>query len=202
MHFPSFLAIGAFGVLTTLSVAAPAHQEVLMPTDDPASSLAVTRVPTSYQLISRDLPNKAFPQNRVLQVSQANGGLSNIDTLLYFDGIPPGSFGCQLAISFSPNYPLALSGNSQLNVFKLSRNITKSDTYSTYFPQGGRGIPVGGFLFGTINPSTRKGIVNSGVCAPSLSFLVEIASDTAAGSVAFTDAGNPQVINGFFLTYD
>ena len=90
-----------------------------------------------------------------------------------------------------------------MNIYSLSQDITPSSTYSTYFPQGGKGAPTGSTLFGTTTINGQKQIINSEVCANDLSFLFEIASDDVAGSVSYQDAGdNLSGIGGLFLTYN
>ena len=163
---------------------------------------ASTISPVSYQQIFQDFPSGSSPQGRFFAVSQANGATSNINTLIRFDKIPGNAFECSLKVSFTN--PISSSGNTQLTVFSLSNNIASTDTYSTYFPNGGRGTPKGGTNFGTIT-LTGKGqnsVVNTRPCAASLNFLFQIAADnTGAGTVSFTDTSTSQSINGFFLTY-
>lgn len=200
MHFTSCFAIGVLAALTT---AAPADQEVLKSSHDVESTACSTKLPTSYQLISRDLPKTSFQPSRLFEVSQVVGGVSNTDSLLRFSGIPPGSFGCQLAISFTANYPITSSGSTQVNIYGLLNDIRSTDTYSTYFPNGGRGIPKDAFLFGTTTINGLKAVINSQVCRPNLAYLIEIASDTKAGRVTFVDAGKPHPdVAGFYLTYN
>lgn len=198
MHFTSLLA---FGVLAALSTAAPADQEVLQSAPDLTPRSCTTKLPTSYQLISRDNPTTSFQPSRLLKVTQADGGRSNIDTLLSFKGIPAGSFGCQLEISFTPDFEI--DGGAQVNIYKLPNDIKSSDTYQTYFPGGGRGTPKGAFLFGTTTINGQKAVINSQVCTPNLNYLIEIASDTKAGSVSFVDSGKPPPnVDGFLLTFN
>lgn len=161
------------------------------------------KLPSSYQQIVRTSPQKSFPQNNIFNVTQATGGNDNTDTLLSFTKIPPGSYGCQLAVSFTFDYPIYSIGSTQLNVYALPNNISSSDTYATYFPNGGRGIPKGAYLFATTTITGQKAVLNSQVCQPNLGYLFEIASPTAAGSVTFADAGNNlSGIGGFYLTYN
>lgn len=197
MRFSSFFALS---VLATVSTATPTKQEVLQSPVDQTLSISL---PVSYQLISQDTPNTSFQQSRLLKVSQVQGGLSNIDTLLRFTGIPAGSFGCQLALSFTFEFQINSTGNSQVNIYRLPNDIKPTDTYATYFPKGGRGTPEGASLFGTTTINGQKAIINSQVCTPNLNYLIEIASDTQAGSVAFVDAGNNlSGIGGFFVSYN
>lgn len=133
----------------------------------------------------------------------AGGANADVDTLVRFTGIPPGSYGCQLAMSFTFEYEINSTGNALLNVYALPGTVKPTDTYNDYFPKGGRGSPVGGTLFTTTTITGQRAVLNSEVCRPELSFLFEIASDSSAGSVAFRDAGdNLTGIGGFYLTYN
>ena len=126
-----------------------------------------------------------------------------MNTLVRFASIPSGSFGCQLAVTFTFQYPISSSGNAQLNVFALPNDISKTDTYKTYFPNGGRGTPKDSFLFATTTINGQKAVLNSQGCKPTLGYLFQIASDTAAGAVSFVDAGNNlSGISGFFITHN
>ncbi|MCJ1429111.1 hypothetical protein MMC29_007024 [Sticta canariensis] len=204
MHFSPLLSIF---LLTPLINAQPTIQVPLQDEDvynDGFHDKSCTiKLPSSYQQISRVSPQKSFPQNNIFNVTQATGGKDNTDTLLRFSGIPTGSYGCQLAVSFTFDYPIYSIGSTQLNVYALPRPISPSDTYSTYFPNGGRGIPKDSYLFATTTITGQKAVLNSQVCQPSLGYLFEIASETAAGSVTFADAGNNlSGIGGFYLTYN
>ena len=124
---------------------------------------------------------------------------------MHFTGIPAGSYGCQLSVSFFPAFTVSSSGAStQLNVYKLGNDISADSTYAEYFPAGGNGSPVNSTLFGTITLQGmgQKAVINSGVCTPDMSFLFELANPGAA-NVSFLDAGNNLTgIGGFYISYD
>ena len=199
MRFTSFL-VG--GILANLGFA---YNDYFVEQEPLYASSCSTRRPTSYQQIFRRFPGESFPQSLLFKTSQEAGGKDNTDTLIRFSGIPAGSFGCQLAVSFPSGYPITSTGSAQLNVYALSRNITKDDTYETYFPNRGRGIPKYGFLWGTTTLiAGRTSVINSESCKPSLNYLFEIASETVAGDVSFVDGGNNQAgqFTGFFLQFN
>lgn len=209
MHFSTVLPVFLLSTLISAQppVQFPLHDDENIDVNLHDESVQVEsctiRLPTSYQQISQSSPQKSFPQNNIFKVSQANGGTDNINTLLRFSGIPPGSYGCQLAVSFTFEYPIESSGSTLLNVYALPNPISPTDTYTTYFPNGGRGIPKGASLFGSITITRQKVVINSQVCKPSLGYLFQIASDTKAGNVTFADAGNNlSGIGGFYLTYN
>ncbi|MCJ1473650.1 hypothetical protein MMC13_002301 [Lambiella insularis] len=175
-----------------------------LPTPSLDRRACTTILPTSYQLISAASPTFSFPQNRNFYTSTGSFGSAPIDTLIHFTNIPFGAYGCQLAVSFTDEYPIASSGATQLSVYGLVTDITAGSTYEEYFPNGGGGEPVGSLgLFGTVTLNGQPHVVNSGVCAENMSFLFEIASQTEAGNVGFQDAGNNlSGIGGFYLTFD
>ena len=193
MRSSSLLAASALAVL---GFASPNPVKV-------AARSCTIKLPTTYQLISEVYSKSAYPQGRYFDVSQLAAPGSNVDTLVHFTDIPVGSYGCQLAVEFTYGYSIPSTGNTQLNVYALSTDITEDSTYEKYFPSGTRGTPMGAFLFGTTTLNGGPAIINSATCAQNMSFLFEIASETDAGSVQFQDAGdNLTGIGGFYMTYD
>lgn len=204
MHFSPLLPLV---LLTTLINAQPPVQVPLQDENLDHESVHVksctTKLPSSYQQITRSSPKTSFPQNNIFNVTQTNGGKNNTDTLLRFSGIPPGSYGCQLSMSFTFDYPIYSSGSTLLNVYALPRPISASDTYATYFPNGDRGTPKDSFLWATTTITGQRATLNSEVCRSDLGYLFEITSLTADGGVTFADAGNNlSGIGGFYLTYN
>ncbi|MCJ1461619.1 hypothetical protein MMC07_000216 [Pseudocyphellaria aurata] len=205
MHLSSLLPL----VLFTSLISAQASPDQIPLRDENVrhegshATACTIKLPSSYQQIRSSKPGTAFPQNNIFNVTQIIATKDYTDTLLRFSGIPSGSYGCQLAVSFTFEYPIYSSGSTLLNVYSLPVPITEKDTYDTYFPNGGRGIPKGASLFGTTTITGQKAVINSQVCKPSLGYLFEIASDTQDGSVLFADAGNNlSGIGGFYLTYN
>lgn len=192
----SLSSLFALTYLAVLAVTSPA-QPALVP------RACTTQLPISYQQISENQPSTPFTQGRLFKVSQANNGVSDVDTLVRFAGIPSGSYGCQLSVSFTYEYQINSTGNALLNVYSLPNDISSTDTYTTYFGENTRGTPKGSYLFDTIQITGQKAVLNSQTCKPALGYLFEIASDTAAGSVSFLDAGdNLSGIGGLYMTYD
>lgn len=204
MHFSPLLSFVLFTTLITAQspIQVPLQDENLDHESIHVKACSI-KLPTSYQQITRSSPTKSFPQNNIFNVTQTNGGKSNTDTLLRFSGIPPGSTGCQLAVSFTFQYPIYSSGNAQLNVYPIHQPILASDTYATYFPNGGRGTPKGSFLWATTTITGQPATLNSEGCLSDLGYLFQIASETADGAVTFADAGNNlSGIGGFYLKYN
>jgi hypothetical protein len=161
-----------------------------------------TITPTIQQRIDSSFPNQAIPPSNSFWVSQTFPG--NVDTLVQFTGIPAGSYDCALNAVFpdAVNYPVTSTGNALLNVYVLNCDIQETDSYETYFPKGGSGLPHGAsFLWGTATLRNGGPIrINSEACNETLNFLFEIASETAQGSVAFTK--NVVGLSGLYVTYD
>ena len=196
-----FFSILTAGVLVALGVAAPPAQEAL----GPSPAIASVKLPTSYQQINQARPKQSYPQNFVFKVSQSAGGRDNIGTLLRFTGIPTGANvnPCALRLSFTPDYPINSTGSTLINVFALTRNITASDTWGTYFPTGQKGTPANGFLWGTTTITGGNQYINSQACQSSLNYLVLLDSQSQAGEVTFVDAGNNlSGIGGFYIEYN
>lgn len=196
MYFSSLLAAS---VLVALGISAPPAQEAL----GPYPAAGTTKLPASYQQINQAQPKQSYLRNFIFKASQAEGGGANIGTLLRFTGIPPGSFGCTLKLSFTFEFPINNTGSTLVNAYALSTDIRPSDTWATYFPTGKKGTPIGGFLFGTTTITGQKATINSEVCKNNLNYLFLIASEDKAGEVTFVDAGNNlSGIGGFYLTYN
>ena len=188
-------------IIATLAASATAFPSKKQAALTPLS--CTIQLPTSYQQIVQTSPTTSFPQNNIFNVTQAADGSANTDTLLRFAEIPSGSYGCEVAMSFTFEYPIYSSGETQLNVYALPNDISSSDTYQTYFPDGGRGTPKGSYLWATTTITGQKAVLNSKTCQPALGFLFQIASSTGAGAVTFTDAGdNLSGIGGFYLTHN
>lgn len=132
------------------------------------------------QQFFQDSASNSFPQHSIFHVGQAEGGTTNVDTLFGFDDIPSGSFGCQVAMSSTLDYPINSSG-TQLNVYALQSEFPSEDAHGIYFPGGGRGTLEGSFLWATTTITGQKAVLNSQGCRPTSRCLFEIASSTAAG---------------------
>ena len=195
MHLTSLFTLTALTALVSSSPTPIQH----------AARSCTIKLPSTYQQIEEATPSTAYPQGRQFLVSRTASPGNDVDTLVHFTGIPTGSYGCQLDVSFFPAFTISSTGAStQLNVFKLGNNITVDSTYADYFPSGGSGSPVNSTLFGTITLEGmgQKAVINSAVCTPDMSFLFEIANQ-GAGNVSFFDQGdNLTGIAGFYLNYD
>jgi hypothetical protein len=148
------------------------------------TSTLTTAAPTTLSRRSCQVSYPAsigFPINYSIYQS-ANGANARTDAIT-FTNIPPGSFGCQLEVNFPPNYPISSSGSSAINIIALEADGSKT-------------------LFGTVTlksgPEATKIVVNSAVCAGTMSYIAEIASETQAGSVGFAEIQGA----GFMMVYD
>lgn len=130
--------------------------------------------------------------------------------LAAFGPIPPGSYGCQLAVTFPDSYPISSNGNSILNVTTVFKDdpsliVAPPNDYSwdKFFPPASP--PFGQGLFGTVTlePGTTK-VINSESCptgGEGLAFLFSIAGwETEAASVEYKQSSSP--VAGVYLTYN
>ena len=189
MHVVSITA--AFLASAFLSSATPTGTSNLVP------RACTTVFPTFIDHIGSQTPGTTLnDMNVVVGLDSVSGTLYNRDVLVRFDGIPAGSYGCQLDVTFPPATVITNTGATQVNVFTLSRLAVATDTYTS--------APTNVDLFGTITfasdpvvQTTR--VINSGVCAPSLSYRLTMGSTTNPGSVSFAEVATTQ---GLRITYN
>ena len=208
------VALSLLGLLG-LSSAIPTPVEL-------APRCGTTLVPTFLQQVSEANPSLVETNTMstggdflVSQSVAANGQIINrIYQIAAFENIPSGSYGCQLAVTFPPNYPITSTGVPTLNVTTLfngqssSIAFPNSISWSTLYPP--TSPPFGQGLFGTVTmtPGTTQ-VINSEACpigGGNLAFLFSIAVwETQAASVEFNEyvnAINGAGLAGVYLTYD
>ncbi|MCJ1398230.1 hypothetical protein MMC11_001427 [Xylographa trunciseda] len=171
----------------------------------PSGICGTTYLPVSYQGIEQQLALTAFPQTRSFYASSGPSPGYAIDSLIHFTGIPAGSYGCTLGVSFTYEYNISSTGSTLLNVYNLlDDDITKYSNYAGYYPDGGSGEPNSAAgLWGSLTLDGGPHTVNTAACTGNMSFLVGIASQDQAGTVSFQDAGdNLSGIGGFYLSFD
>ena len=141
-------------------------------------------------------------RNSAFSVSQLDSDVDNNDTIVSFEGVLAGSYGCQLNIVFTSLENFIGSGNTQVNVYTVSKDVTSVDSYLAYFTNG-EPSPVGS-LWGTGTVGDATVVMNSQSCAERQTFLVKLASEDEAGSLAFPDGSAPDasIINGFYMTHN
>jgi hypothetical protein len=187
-----------------------------------APRCGTTLVPTFLQQVSEAKPNRVGENTMStgggFHVSQSTNAQGNIVDRIYqiaaFENIPSGSYGCQLAVTFAPNYPITSTGVPTLNVSTLFNGESSSIHYpngiswSSLYPP--TSPPFGQGLFGTVTltPGTTE-VINSEGCpigGGNLAFLFSIAVwETQAASVKFNEyvnALNGAGLEGVYLTYD
>lgn len=187
-----------------------------------APRCGTTLVPTFLQQVSEANPTLVETNTmstggdfHVSQSVAADGKIINrIYQIAAFENIPSGSYGCQLAVTFPPNYPITSTGVPTLNVTTLfngqSSSITfpNSISWSTLYPP--TSPPLGQGLFGTVTmtPGTTQ-VINSEACpigGGNLAFLFSIAVwETQAASVEFNEYINKlngAGLAGVYLTYN
>ncbi|KAG0650608.1 hypothetical protein D0Z07_2340 [Hyphodiscus hymeniophilus] len=187
-----------------------------------APRCGTTLVPAFLQQVSEANPSLVEPDTMStggdFHVSQSTDAYGNIIDRVYqiagFEDIPSGSYGCQLGITFPPDYPITSTGVPTLNITTLFNGESSSICYpneiswdSLYPPTS---PPLGQGLFGTVTmtPGTTQ-VVNSESCplgGGNLAFLFSIAVwETQPASVEFNEyvnALNGAGLAGVYLTYD
>lgn len=121
-----------------------------------------------------------FPIN--YHISQDTNGANKVSNALTFSNIPASAYGCQLEVNFPTRYPIQSSGNSQINVWSA----------------GGQRTLVGTATLASSPVAPTKFVINSVTCKNVMSYSLEIASETQAGSVAFADTQDA----GFTMVYN
>jgi hypothetical protein len=189
---------------------------------DLAPRCGTTLVPTILQQLSEANPTLVGANTistggdfHVSQSVDANGNIvDRIYQIAAFQNIPAGAYGCQLAYTFPPNYPITSTGVPTLNVTTLANgdsadiiypnNVNWAALYPPTSPPFGEG------LFGTITlaPGTSQ-VINSEACpvgGGNLAFVFSIAVwETQAASVEFNEyvnGINGAGLAGVYLTYD
>lgn len=208
------VALALVGLLG-LTAAAPTPVEL-------APRCGQTVFPTFLQQVSEANPTtvetNTLLTNGDFHVSQSVDANGNIDNRIYqivaFMNIPPGSYGCQLAVTFPANYPITSTGVPTLNVTTLYNGQSSSITYpsniswSTLYPPNPPSLGQG--LFGTVTmtPGTTQ-VINSEACpvgGGNLAFVFSIAVwETQPASVDFNEYVNKingAGLAGVYLTYD
>jgi hypothetical protein len=181
-----------------------------------------TLVPTFLQQVSEANPTLVGPNTLSsggdFFVSQSVDPSGNIidstNQIVGFSNIPAGSYGCSLAYTFPPSYPITSSGVPTLNVTTLYNGDSSSVTFpnsiswSTLYPESSP--PFGQGLFGTVTfePGTT-GTINSEACpvgGGNLAFVFSIAGwESQPASVEFDEYWNNingAGLAGVYLTYD
>jgi hypothetical protein len=183
-----------------------------------APRCGTTLFPTFLQQVTEANPSLVGPNTLSTDgdflVSQDAGATNRIYQIVAFEGIPSGSYGCQLATTFPAGYPITSAGVPTLNVTTLfngeSSSITfpNSISWSSLYPP--TSPPFGQGLFGTVTmtPGTTQ-VINSEACpvgGGNLAFLFSIAVwETQAASVEFNEYVNKingAGLAGVYLTYD
>lgn len=183
-----------------------------------APRCGTTLFPTFLQQVTEANPSlvgtNTLSTGGDFHVSQSAGATNRIYQIVAFENIPSGSYGCQLAVTFPPNYPITSTGVPTLNVTTLfngessSIAFPNSISWSSLYPP--TSPPFGQGLFGTVTmtPGTTQ-VINSEACpvgGGNLAFVFSIAVwETQAASVEFNEyinTLNGAGLAGVYLTYD
>lgn len=193
----------AFALLSLIGLSAAVPTPV-----DLAPRCGQTIYPVIVQALTESNPYANNPNTlytnsdfKVSQTVASDGTVTNrIYQVVGFEGIVPGSYGCQLNVHFDANYPITTVGNPTLNVTTLyldspsSIKFPNDYTWAKFFPE--TSPPLGQGLFGTVNIAAgQTTAINSEVCSGNLAFIFSIASWVSeTASVDFTEYINK--ING------
>ncbi|MCJ1255125.1 hypothetical protein MMC24_002941 [Lignoscripta atroalba] len=182
MHYPTALSILACSAsLLTLTSALPTAADLV-------PRACATEYPSFITTIQEASPDTAYGNTQYTIAAQNANGDHEVDTLIAFTNIPANSYGCQLEFYAPAGYNIPSTGSTLLNVWATTRDVTPTDSWNN--------APGKSYLFGSVTLSSQttsstKLVVNNLVCAPNLSFRVEIASETAFGQVEAAQKNPP-----------
>ncbi|ERS95137.1 uncharacterized protein SPSK_06635 [Sporothrix schenckii 1099-18] len=204
----------SFASLVVVSLFAGLVAAVPTPADT-APLCGTTYYPTILQQLSEASPNTVGANTAAtsgdFHVSQTviTGSPSDrIYQLVGFQGIPSGSFGCELALTFPAGYPITSSVGGvagptpMLNVTTVLRNNPSAIAYPNGFTFNSFPTQLGPSQgpFGTVSAAAGTTVsINSESCDSNLAFVFSIASwtGTSAG-VEFAEHKSP--LAGVYLT--
>lgn len=205
----SFVSLSILGLLAGLVAAVPTPAEI-------APRCGTTYYPKILQQLSESTPNtvgaNTAGSSGDFHVSQTvvNGGAPSgrIFQFVGFQGIAPGSYGCQLALTFPAGYPITSSVGTtagaapQLNVTTVLRSNPGAIAYPNGFTFNSfpAQLASGQGLFGTVSATAGTTVViNSETCDSSLAFVFSIATWTGqSANVEFAEKASP--LAGAYLT--
>ncbi|CAK7199252.1 hypothetical protein SEUCBS139899_001926 [Sporothrix eucalyptigena] len=205
----SLASFAVFGLLACFVAAVPTPAEI-------APRCGTTYYPTILQQMSEGSPNSVGANtastNGDFHVAQTvvNGGAPSgrIYELVGFQGIAPGSYGCQLALTFPASYPITTSlggvagGVPQINVTTVLRSNPGAIAYPNEFTFNSfpTELAPGQGLFGTVSAQSGTTVViNSETCDTKLAFVFSIAAWTGqSANVEFSEQNSP--LAGVYLT--
>lgn len=184
MYCGTALSILTSGVVLLTSAAALPTAADLVP------RACVTEYPSFLTSIQEASPDTAFGNTQFTIVTQNPRTGNEIDTLIKFTDIPTNAYGCQLEFFAPPGFDVRdFEGSTLLNVWATTREVLPTDTWAN--------APGKSYLFGSVTLRSQESeattiVVNSLPCQPSLSFRVDIASETAFGQVLAAQVNPPR----------
>ena len=191
MHFQSSLFASALTIALASALPTDTTAQVKRTPTDLAPRCGTTAYPSYISWIDSSSPNVPKGATNVISTNAnpPNGPFRVAEVQFQ---IPSGAGGpCQLEFDFPAGASIITSGHTQLQVYKVSSNISPSDTWGN--------APTPTFLFGTFNPvAGTSGFVNSEGCSTTLNYFVQVfeqwqltSGSTVAGSVQFTENPSP-----------
>ncbi|KAH0538690.1 hypothetical protein GP486_008760, partial [Trichoglossum hirsutum] len=177
MHYQSLASVIFAGLLSSIVAAAPHGSPTIQ------ARACATGYPSWISYIDSSTPTLSFPNSNLVSISLSSA--AERDALVQFTGIPSGSYGCQFEAFFPAGFTVTNTGNAQVYVYSVDRQITATDTWNNA-PNKVSQVGTANFLPSTSAPT--KVVINSFVCAPSMSFRLRISQDSGSGSSSFTQA--------------
>jgi len=184
-----------------LAVAIPTPAEV-------APRCGTTYYPSILQQLTEANPSSVSVNSNTFSVQQTvTGGGSAFDRvyqLVAFTDIAPGSYACQLALTFPPGYAITTTPSSwgpQMNVTTVLNGSPDSIVFPNNFSWDALpSLSLGQGLFGTVSAVPGEtAVINSETCDTALAFLFEIAVwESVTAAVSFDQSQSP--LAGVYLT--
>lgn len=204
-------SVTTFAILSFLGLSSA----IPTPSNLAARTCGKQAFPTFIQQIEEINPTTVGPNtlttNGLFVASQAFNSAGQVDdrvsTVIGFENIPAGSYGCQLSVTFPANYPITSSGQPTLNVTTLYKSDPAAITYPNNFSWDTVTEGEDQGLFGTVTLAAGTTYqINSESCSDNLAFVFSIASwESQQASVTFDEYINQQNgagLAGAYLTYD
>lgn len=182
---------------TQATIALLATTVLALPTQTSEKRTCTTIYPTSSNyILNANYPTSVYPSGNTVKLAKEAG--QSLSTLLQFNNIPSGSYGCQVNVAFPSGVTFG-TGSTAVNVYTNPVPLPAGGpTYSNPKPNSG--------IFGTTTlQSPQKSTVNThcpestdnGVLALTVAYP-DWVSDQTTNSLEFTNAPG----NGFYMTYN
>lgn len=148
--------------------------------------------------ISSHQPTDVATATNELNVNQEIG---LVDTVVTFNNIPSGSYGCTLEYNYSPTTGAQVQGTGnpqQINVYALPGTLPSQITWDNIYPLKGSLVGTWNFPTGSALQTPEKIFINSFACASTMNYLFEVADTWSVyGGVFDFDTANSGISMAF-----